>query len=426
MNRHFFQLMVLLIGCTGSWGSWLSPALAQSSSRNDSKPTGDEKTREFLAQFDKNKDGQLTREELPDFAAKFVSRLAERKNLNVDQPMSIETLVQATIENRDEKQDRKEEKKNGAVGPQAPGFGGAPTTSEKAASFSVPLTNDFPGLELEYDQKVRDHMNREVLARYDRNQNGMLEIGDETRDGKWNPELSESDLNKDGRLDKAEMLERYAKKFNLPRKSSSGTVAVAAAASPNTSNSTSNSSSGGSSEKVREYAQGLLNRYDKSKNGFLEKDEWKEMKSDYHAADLNKDNIITLDELAAKLGGYSTSSSSSSNSGTTPPATSSSSSSSSKPTATSRKWWQNNNSASSSKEAEKKSLRFLTPLERLPKGLPDWFARNDANGDGQVMMSEYAASWSEATVAEFQKYDLDGDGNITPEECLAVEKGLKK
>ena len=74
---------------------------------------------------------------------------------------------------------------------------------------------------------------------------------------------------------------------------------------------------------------------------------------------------------------------------------------------------------------ERKSYRFLSPTERLPKGLPDWFLRNDANADGQVMMVEYAATWTETAAAEFSKYDVDGDGFISPEECLAVEQ-LKK
>jgi hypothetical protein len=67
----------------------------------------------------------------------------------------------------------------------------------------------------------------------------------------------------------------------------------------------------------------------------------------------------------------------------------------------------------------KKSYRFLSPQERLPRGLPDWFLRKDADGDGQVAMAEYASSgWSEALAEEFTKHDLNGDGVITPEECL--------
>jgi Ca2+-binding EF-hand superfamily protein len=66
----------------------------------------------------------------------------------------------------------------------------------------------------------------------------------------------------------------------------------------------------------------------------------------------------------------------------------------------------------------RRSYRFLPPSERLPKGLPDWFAQKDINRDGQVMMAEYATQWTNDTAEEFQKQDLNNDGVITSEECL--------
>jgi hypothetical protein len=70
----------------------------------------------------------------------------------------------------------------------------------------------------------------------------------------------------------------------------------------------------------------------------------------------------------------------------------------------------------------RKGIRFLRPNERLPKGLPDWFRTKDANGDGQISMAEFAAEWTPAAEAEFLRYDLNGDGFITPDECLKAEK----
>jgi Ca2+-binding EF-hand superfamily protein len=54
--------------------------------------------------------------------------------------------------------------------------------------------------------------------------------------------------------------------------------------------------------------------------------------------------------------------------------------------------------------------------------LPDWFVQKDADGDGQVSMAEFATEWTDAKAAEFQKYDMNNDGFITPEECLRAEK----
>jgi hypothetical protein len=70
-----------------------------------------------------------------------------------------------------------------------------------------------------------------------------------------------------------------------------------------------------------------------------------------------------------------------------------------------------------------KSGRFLTPKERLAKGLPDWFAEKDADGDGQVSMAEYAGEWTPEAVAEFNRFDLNHDGIVTAAECLRATEG---
>jgi Ca2+-binding EF-hand superfamily protein len=55
-------------------------------------------------------------------------------------------------------------------------------------------------------------------------------------------------------------------------------------------------------------------------------------------------------------------------------------------------------------------------------GMPEFFGQRDANGDGQVLMSEYSSSWNAETLNEFMKWDVNGDGIIEPRECLAVVK----
>ena len=80
-------------------------------------------------------------------------------------------------------------------------------------------------------------------------------------------------------------------------------------------------------------------------------------------------------------------------------------------------------SANAPKRSGPKSGRFLTPRERLPKDLPAWFLEKDANRDGQVDMAEFTDEWTEALLVEFNRYDLNRDGVITPAECLKVENG---
>ncbi len=70
-----------------------------------------------------------------------------------------------------------------------------------------------------------------------------------------------------------------------------------------------------------------------------------------------------------------------------------------------------------------KSYKLTGGNSAAVSGLPDFFARSDANGDGQVMMSEFSSSWSVETLEEFQKWDLNNDGIILPRECLAALDG---
>jgi len=70
---------------------------------------------------------------------------------------------------------------------------------------------------------------------------------------------------------------------------------------------------------------------------------------------------------------------------------------------------------------ERKSYRRRSPTERLPEGLPDWFARDDADADGQVAMHEFSASWTDTVLAEYNQFDLNRDGLITPAECLKAK-----
>ena len=151
--------------------------------------------------------------------------------------------------------------------------------------------------------------------------------------------------------------------------------------------------SGANSEaerKVDEWVARTFKEQDANRNGRLEKEEWKGMRGDPAAVDANHDGVITQEELRARLlqfvkeGGH-------------------------KP-----------------KDAARESSKppyTIASTPRLPKGLPDWFLKKDADSDGQVSMAEYASAWTDALAAEFVRLDANHDGVITPNECL---QGLKK
>ena len=70
----------------------------------------------------------------------------------------------------------------------------------------------------------------------------------------------------------------------------------------------------------------------------------------------------------------------------------------------------------------KRVIRQRSAKERLPEGLPDWFREKDRDGDGQVMMFEFAREWTAEKAAEFDRLDLNHDGIITPSECLKAQR----
>jgi hypothetical protein len=56
----------------------------------------------------------------------------------------------------------------------------------------------------------------------------------------------------------------------------------------------------------------------------------------------------------------------------------------------------------------------------LPKGLPDWFDRDDKDKDGQIALWEWIRSGG--TIEEFKLYDLNSDGLLTADELVRYNR----
>ncbi len=179
----------------------------------------------------------------------------------------------------------------------------------------------------------------------------------------------------------------------------------------------------------------MMKRYDKNGDGVLDKSEWSQMSGDPEKYDRNHDGKITLDELIDGLKNWNRpdDNGSSAKAAVAAPATSSASHAAVNASApagdstaavgsTGRRGsfgaGRGNSSISS-------GPHYRSPKERLPEGLPDWFISADADGDGQVSLHEFASPLTEEKLAEFNKYDLNGDGFITPDEVLKVSPPKK-
>jgi hypothetical protein len=161
-------------------------------------------------------------------------------------------------------------------------------------------------------------------------------------------------------------------------------------------------------DRISKQASDLIRKHDTNGNHILEGDELKLLGMS-RGADKNGDQKVTKNELVAfytpRPSSAASTSSASTPAPTSPSSPSTAGSSGEKPIGGETRKLVNNT---------RRSYRFKSVKERLKS----WrFASRDANGDGQVAMNEYSRSWSDRTAAEFQRYDRDNDGMITPDEA---------
>jgi Ca2+-binding EF-hand superfamily protein len=187
---------------------------------------------------------------------------------------------------------------------------------------------------------------------------------------------------------------------------------------------------------MTDYAKSLVKKYDKNGDGMLQADEQKDLHGPAAGGDLNHDGVITVEELVTHLSSPLPASGPSSASATSSGTSSSDgghwsrhrhdsdASSGDTPKSEADKAMAGRvltgtagGMASTTKEGDKRhSYRFTTASDRKP-GLPSELKSRDANGDGQVSMSEFSHYWSSSVVADFRRWDLNNDGVITAKEA---------
>jgi len=392
---------------------------------------------EIVSRMDENGNGQIDPEEMQGRSRFFLESLARDNGLDLTKPIKndkLRDLMKARFSGGSSSRgdDRSRSSSSSGSGTAAPssmttfgGFGVASTgTPATVPGFGTSVVNDsWDVLRQKYHRGIIKDV-EEALDRYDRDKDGTIDFN-ELKNSRMSGDPRSFDRNKDNRLSRSEIAERYAhreaeRSRGSSSSSSGGSSGGSGSSSGGSSSSGSSSSSSGSSsgdDRIAKYAEGLLRQYDANKDGVLQKTEWSTMRGEPQKADRDNNGLITQAELAQHLSNYSRSSSGSSSSAGSSSGSSSSGGSSSYG---SRTYGSGSSSTSSTAAAggERKTYRFLTAAERLPPGLPEWFARNDADGDGQIRMSEFATSWNDATAREFAAWDRNGDGIITAAECL--------
>jgi hypothetical protein len=186
-------------------------------------------------------------------------------------------------------------------------------------------------------------------------------------------------------------------------------------------------SNDGPSLSAESFARGVMSRYDKNGDKWLEGDELTAAGSMTQAADADGDKKVTINELVAQASAKRPTTPAAAAKPTERAQTSSESAGKSNSTSASKSstnskrvyTWTGGGPAGEEKKAVRHTYRFSPAGERLPVGLPTWFKSQDKNGDGQVQMSEYSRTWSRSTVSRFRGIDTNDDGVITAKEAAA-------
>lgn len=369
--------------------------------------------RDFIRRYDVNQNGVLEESELQDGRAQYmIRRIGERFGTELKPPINLDSLFRKFDERRREDEKRREESaKKKEDNLLLPGFE-VEDDMPLIPGFDIPLDSPLlqrGPLENRYDRRILDRV-RDTLRRYDRDRNDTLE-GREMSEVRWDGDWRQDDLNNDQRMSKIELAERYARRYgnslDPKKKKNSSSYTSSGFSKSSTSSGSSSSSSSKSSSSTRSYAESLMKRYDANKNGKLERDEWAKMTkgSEY---DRNRDGTVTLDEIQTRISSFSKSK------------YSNKSKSSSRRGSTYRR-------TPSGGSAGGNVYQVKTTTERLAKlGVDSSFSRDDKNADGQLQMSEFAATWNDSKITEFKSYDKNGDWVITPQEWLAVQKEKKR
>src|SRR5688572_18213750 len=272
---------------------------------------------EMIRNMDANKNGTIDPSEQSGRTQFFLRRPAERAGLDMSQPMPVDKLIEEMEQSRGDRDrdgdrgrdrdrdddgdrrrdddrrrnDDRDNDRNRSPNAFGPGGNGSPAPAPGAGVVGfgapAPATGGVAALgssssSQKYDDRVVTYV-EDMLNRYDQNKDGYVD-SKEWASGRWSTPPEESDTNKDNRLSKDELLVRIAKRFGSQRGGGD--------------------SSSNNSAQVRRFADSLIRQYDKNRDGRLQADEWKEMRTEHQSADADRDGIITTDELAVKLTNY--------------------------------------------------------------------------------------------------------------------------
>jgi Ca2+-binding EF-hand superfamily protein/subtilisin-like proprotein convertase family protein len=324
--------------------------------------------REALDRLDVDKDGEISPEEITPLARPYLERIAAMRRMSLERSNDIEQFQDAArIYNS---------MKNGAYGKDV-----RPTIESTIKPFGAiddePLVPEFGLAKIQYPYLKEDlDEAKSTINRYDRNRDGYIDR-EEARRNRWtHRDPFEMDLNKDGRLSRLELTQRYARRRLLDdsrdeigqkkRRVGNG-IRPATTEERERQDSSQYWRRGG----TRYYlTASVMGRFDANRNGRLEASEALSLGIPMGKIDADRNGELSRDEVQAHF------------------------------------------------------FALQAEVGDTTEGLPAWFYELDVDRDGQVEMAEYSTEWPEPKVLEFVSLDLNGDGLLTPSEVVRSKSAV--
>lgn len=385
----------------------------------------------ILKTLDANKNGMLEPAEMSGRTREVV----QQAGLDPNRPHAISAITQKLQALSGRKAGKVS--RTGSSNKQSDNVGKADAVERTVSGFGIeqqaPFVPDFSptgeeGMSVEvmnrkFSALVMARVERD-LRRYDKDKNGLVDRTEQQRIRWANPSAEESDSNKDGVLTRLELAYRYKQQEDQSlAKQNKTNLSVAAvglrgksiaefsresdptragfkkrrsARGNRIGNGGSQPGRGNDRKRefdYREYAKGLMKKFDKDEDGKLNKEEIKPMKRINAAADLNKDQFVDLNELVVSVARKSDDNSK-----------------------TNAKYSVSATSLDSESELSQAIDSEQPEADETLNPKDVIFGGKDLNNDHQLQMSEFASEWDATKVEKFKAKDLNDDGVITEKE----------
>lgn len=328
---------------------------------------------EWISRMDNDGNGFIEPDEISERGREYLLQFTRPYGIKLTRPNSVRILEEAAKRYRTVRE-------SAATTPQQS------TTENGIRGFNVdrdaPVIPGFGITEIPYPYTQSDlERAQRSLDRSDQNGDGLLDTPEIATADWTDRDPMENDLNHDGKLNKLELAQRYAKRRLLEERA---TLLPVTSLDPQASarrvespldrraafeRSFRSSRAGQSFNGDRgsgSLAESIVERYDFDRNNLLDPNEMTSVGFSIAQLDLNRDGRADRDELAKFL-------------------------------------------------AEESATRAAQSQEFIPT----WFFEKDRDRDGQVAMAEFSDDWSPEKIAEFDSFDLNHDGIITSNEILA-------